>query len=61
MPYITKKNLFRQFFQLSIWFGCLILISVQDLAAQSKPLQEVYKNDCLNQLILIILRKFLKK
>lgn len=48
MPYITKKNLFRQLFQLGIWgFGCLILIGVQDIAAQSKPLQEVYKNDCL--------------
>jgi hypothetical protein len=40
-------NFFRQLFQLSIWLGCLILISVQDLAAQSKPLQEVYRNNCL--------------
>lgn len=51
MPYVTKKNLFRQLFQLGIWgLGCLIMIGVQDLAAQSKPLQEVYKNDCLKSI-----------
>ncbi|MBK8623426.1 MAG: hypothetical protein IPN79_17110 [Saprospiraceae bacterium] len=50
MPFKIQDNHFCKLFQLCIYIVCLTIFSFSELKAQSKPLHDIYKNDCIKSI-----------